>query len=102
MRAKNAFEQEQPVMSKIRQKTGYPTIFVRVFLSHLLLLSAAFLAASFLFFYLFEPGIKYFLMHKPLVVFPIILGLIGVAGILSAWTAGIIAEPLELLEDSLS
>ncbi len=85
-----------------KHSSRYPSIFVRVFLSHLLLLSATFLAGVFLFFYLFEPGIKYFLMHKPLVIFPMVMGLIGIAGILSAWTAGIIAEPLELLSFALA
>jgi PAS domain S-box-containing protein len=55
-----------------------------------------------LFMYLFEPGIKYFLMHPPLIVLPIILGFIGIAGILSAWTAAAIAEPLEYIEESLT
>lgn len=78
-----------------------PSLFLRLFLSHLILLAIAFVAVVFVFEYLFEPGIKYFLMHKPLIVLPVMLALIGFAGVLAAWSAGVVADPMESITEAL-
>ena len=79
-----------------------PTIFLRVFLSHLLLLLVSFITVAALYSYLFAPGVKLFLARSPMLILPAILGLIGIAGMLALWTSAAIAIPLDELADRLA
>lgn len=78
-----------------------PSIFLRVFLSHLILLLLTFITVGLLYTYLFAPGVKMFLQHSPSLILPALLGLIGLAGMLSLWTAAAISLPLEDLTEQL-
>ncbi|MDH7514563.1 MAG: hypothetical protein QHI48_01630 [Bacteroidota bacterium] len=78
-----------------------PTIFLRLFLSHLLLLFIACSSAFTVFSWLFAPGVSLFLRHSPVVLLPVILALIGIAGLLALWTANAIRIPLQSLPDSI-
>ena len=77
------------------KKPTPPSIFQRLFLSHLILLALSFLSAVVLFLHLFAPGVKMFLLHNPLLVLPVVMLLILFAAILSSWAAGILATQLE-------
>ena len=78
-----------------------PSIFLRVFLSHLMLLLLSLVTAAMLFAYIFAPGVKMFMQHSPALVLPALLGLIGIAGMLSLWTAAAISLPIEDLTETL-
>ncbi|MAT39955.1 MAG: hypothetical protein CL946_10170, partial [Ectothiorhodospiraceae bacterium] len=71
-------------MSTSRTGDKKPTIFLRLYLSHLLMLAAIFLSGVLLIDYLFQDGIKYYLSKQPIIILPVVLGLIGIAGILAA------------------
>ena len=88
-------------MSTSRTGDKKPTIFLRLYLSHLLMLAAIFLSGVLLIDYLFQDGIKYYLSKQPIIILPVVLGLIGIAGILAAWTAQGIAEPFSRIARAL-
>jgi hypothetical protein len=87
-------------MTKTTKHTA-PTVFHRVFLSHLIVVLLCFIAAVWLLHYLYGDGLRYFRIHSPLVILPVTLGLIGLAGLLALWTAGAIVLPLERFSDAL-
>jgi len=82
----------------VAERRQYPSIFLRVFLSHLLLLLSCFLSGIALYVYLFAPGAHLFIYRNPLILIPLLLGLISIAGLLSIWTSGAIAVPLGHIE----
>ena len=78
-----------------------PTIFDRLFFSHLIILALSCFASTVLFFYLIGPSAQYLLHHDPLVLIPTSLLLIGITGIVTTWTAKSITRPLEKTIDAL-
>ncbi|MBI5648587.1 MAG: hypothetical protein HY962_16775 [Ignavibacteriae bacterium] len=78
-----------------------PSIFLRLFLSHLLMLLFSFGVGLFVFDALFAPGLRPFLQRSPSILIPAVLALIGVAGLLAVWTATSITHPLERLVNSI-
>jgi hypothetical protein len=88
--------------SPTTRKPAYPSLFLRLLLSHLVLLGSTFLAAVFLFLQLFAPGVKMFLVRTPTLLVPVILFLLLLALMLSSWTANLIARQLELLFQRIS
>jgi hypothetical protein len=85
----------------MNKKRELPSIFLRVFLSHLLLLFLTVLAGLLVFNYVFAPGIRLFVDRNPLVLIPVTLALLGTAGLLSLWTAGAVSVPLRRLAGML-
>ncbi len=86
---------------EMNKKRELPSIFLRVFLSHLLLLLLTMLAGLLVFNYVFAPGIRLFVDRNPLVLIPVTLALFGAAGLLSLWTAGAVSVPLRRLAGML-
>ncbi len=78
-----------------------PSIFLRLFLSHLLMLLFSFGVGLFVFDALFAPGLRPFLQRSPSILIPAVLALIGVAGLLAVWTATSLTHPLERLVNSI-
>ena len=78
-----------------------PSMFLRIFLSHLFLLLAFCIASLLAYRYMFSPGVHLFVIRRPHLLVPIVLGLIGIAGLLSVWTAAVIGTPLEVLASTL-
>jgi hypothetical protein len=79
----------------------YPGVFHRVFLSHLVLLLVVFIAAVLLFFYMVAPGTAQYFIRNPAIIIPSVLALMGIAGLLSLWTASAIAVPLDRSTEAL-
>lgn len=84
------------------KSSSHASIFLLIFLSHLLLLLVCFTAVVGLFWYLFAPGVKMYLVRSPLIVLPVILGLMGIAGLIASWIAYRIGRPLESLANTLT
>jgi len=78
-----------------------PALFFRVFLAQLILILLCFVSGIVLVHYLFAPGISMFLMRNPVILFPVLLGLIGIGGLLSLWTAAVVTEPIERILEAL-
>lgn len=78
-----------------------PTIFDRLFLSHLFMLALSSITSTVLFFYLIGSSAQYLLRHDSLVLIPTALLLIGMTGIVATWTAKSITRPLEKTIDAL-
>ena len=76
-------------------------MFFRIFLAQLILIFLCFVAGLVLFYYLFAPGIGMFLVRDPVILFPALLGLIGIAGLLSLWTATAVTEPIGSILEAL-
>ncbi len=73
----------------------HPPLFHRVFLSHLLLVLLCFVIAIVLLEYLFVEGLALYMQRTPLILIPVSLALIGIAGLTALWTAGSAALPLD-------
>lgn len=84
------------------KSSSHSSIFLLVFLSQLLLLLICFASAVGLFWYLFAPGVKMYLVRSPLIVLPVILGLMGIAGLIASWVAYRIGQPLESIAKMLT
>lgn len=78
-----------------------PSTFERILLSHLTVLAAAFVAVIWLYFYLVEPSLRLYFRHSTIIIVPISLILIGIAGLLTTWTAKTIVSPIEKMTDAL-
>ena len=76
-------------------KKKLPTIFERIFLSHLIVLLLTFTAIVLLYFYLIGSDFRIFLKHSPVILVPLSLFLVGIAGLLAAWATRVIVQPLE-------
>lgn len=79
-----------------------PSIFERIFLSHLLLIAAAFVAVVWLYNYLIGTRYHVLLYREPGVIIPVALLLIGVAGFLAAWVGKAIALPIDRAVERLA
>ncbi|MBR9977856.1 MAG: hypothetical protein KFH87_07185, partial [Bacteroidetes bacterium] len=73
-----------------------------MFLSHLVIVLLCFVLALVLIDYLFVGGIHHYLLHTPLILIPVMLGLTGIAGLLALWTAGAVTFPLVRLQEALT
>lgn len=73
----------------------HPPLFHRIFLGHLLMVLLCFVTAVVLLDYLFVEGLALYMQRTPLILVPIMLALIGVAGLSALWTAGSAALPLD-------
>ncbi len=78
-----------------------PSTFERILLSHLTVLAAAFVSVIWLYFYLVEPSLRLYFRHSTIIIVPISLLLIGIAGLLTTWTAKTIVSPIEKMTDAL-
>ncbi len=78
-----------------------PAHFLRLFLSHLVVVLLCLVAGLILVDYLFAEGLRYFRQHSPLILIPVLLGLIGLAGLLALWTSAVITIPVERLTEVL-
>ncbi len=79
-----------------------PSIFERIFLSHLLLVAAAFVAVIWLYHYLIGTRYHVLLSREPAVIIPVALLLIGLAGFLAAWVGRAIAYPIDRAVERLA
>jgi hypothetical protein len=73
----------------------YPPLFHRIFLGHLLMVLLCFVIAVVLLDYLFVEGLALYMQRTPLILIPVALALIGLAGLSALWTAGSAALPLD-------
>ncbi|MDT8325729.1 MAG: hypothetical protein RRA94_16560 [Bacteroidota bacterium] len=84
----------------------HPPLFYRIFLGHLLVVLLCFVVAVLLLDYLFVERLSLYMQRTPLILVPVMLALIGIAGLSALWTAGSAALPLgrftELLESDAS
>ncbi|GEM_PF-6590638 len=71
-----------------------PNIFHFSLLSHFTLLAATLVVCFFVVQYLFSPSIRYFLRHDLAILIPVVLFLLGVAGLIASTLARSIAYPL--------
>ncbi len=76
-------------------------MFLRIVLSHLLVVLLCLIAGGLTFDYLFGSGVRYFLVHDPIFLVPVMLVLIGLAGLLAVWTTAAMARPLENVTEAL-
>lgn len=72
-----------------------PTIFERLFLSHLTLLALTCIVFVWLYLYLLGPELQIVMQHNPVVIIPASLLLLVLAGIISTWTSRTLAQPIE-------
>lgn len=77
-------------------------MFLRVLLSHLLVVLLCLVAGALTFDYLFGSGVRYFLVHDPVFLVPVMLVLIGLAGLLAVWTTAGMSLPLENMTEALN
>ncbi len=73
------------------------SLFPRLLLSHLLLLLACLIAGLGVVLYLFPEQIGLYLIRSPIIILPLVLGLLGLAGLLANWSAGSVTLPLDRL-----
>jgi hypothetical protein len=79
----------------------FPTIFLRLFFSHLLIVLICLFVFIFVFRWVFAPGVKIFIVRNPLIVVPAVMILLGLAGLIALWTSTTIAIPLESITEAL-
>jgi hypothetical protein len=72
-----------------------PAHFHRLFLSHLIVVFLCLVAGLILIDYVFADGLRYFRIHSPLILLPVLLGIIGLSGLLALWTSATITIPIE-------
>jgi PAS domain S-box-containing protein len=77
-------------------------MFLRVLLSHLVVVLLCLVAGALTFDYLFGTGVRYFLVHDPVFLLPVMLVLIGLAGLLAVWTTAGMSLPLESMTEALA
>lgn len=76
-------------------------MFLRVMLSHLVVVLLCLMAGAATFDALFGTGVRYFLVRDPILLVPVMLILMGVAGLLAVWTTAGMSRPLESMTDAL-
>lgn len=84
------------------KRSAAPSIFLRLFLSHLTLVLICFACAVGVFVYLFPSTAQPILAHSPLLIIPVVLAVIGIAGLLTTWTASAISASLGAVERALT
>jgi PAS domain S-box-containing protein len=77
-------------------------MFLRVLLSHLVVVLLCLVAGALTFDYLFGTGVRYFLVHDPVFLVPVMLVLIGLAGLLAVWTTAGMSLPIENMTEALA
>ena len=85
----------------MKRHSSRPTIFLRLFLSHLLLLLLCFAAGLGVFDFIFAPGVSLFMERTAAILLPVLLALIGVAGLLALWASAGITISVEKMTDRL-
>ncbi len=76
---------------------GEPSLFLRLLVSHLLVVLACFVAGVLVVDHLFAPGVSMFLERHPIILVPTVLILIGIAGLAANWNAASIGLPIHRL-----
>lgn len=94
-------ELSEDIDRTLMSDTKHPSLFHRVFFSHLVIVLLCFVLALVLIDYLFVGGIHHYLLHTPLILIPVMLGMIGIAGLLALWTAGSVSFPLAHVQEAL-
>lgn len=76
-------------------------MFLRVVLSHLVVVLLCLVAGALTFDALFGTGVRYFLVRDPILLVPVMLILMGLAGLLAVHTTAGMSRPLESMTDAL-